>query len=270
MTSRNGWSSTPQREITMKNCTLPRHARTGQLAVGWRRARPGETGDQPIWPILGGAPDDEPDDDQDDDASDRPEDEDQEKQPEDGSDQLGDAGKKALDSMKGRLKSERDRRRAAEGELAELKRQSAKAGTGDDAPDLEQVRAEARAEAAAEALRTRALDRLEAKAARLFADPEDARAHLASRVEEFIDGDRLDVDAISEALDELLEKKPYLKAAEAAMAERRFKDSGDGGAHGRQAVKGQLSEDDLRSMSPAQIRAAKAEGRLDKVLGRSK
>ncbi|MGW1587314.1 hypothetical protein [Streptomyces sp. NPDC002386] len=34
--------------------TLPRHARTGQLALGWRKPRPGEDGLQPIWPILGG------------------------------------------------------------------------------------------------------------------------------------------------------------------------------------------------------------------------
>ncbi|CAL9592636.1 hypothetical protein SUDANB1_05256 [Streptomyces sp. enrichment culture] len=50
--------------------TLPRHARTGLLAVGWRKPRRGETGPQPIWPILGGAPDDGGNDDQDDDADD--------------------------------------------------------------------------------------------------------------------------------------------------------------------------------------------------------
>ena len=36
--------------------TLPRHARTGLLAVGWRKPRPGETGPQPIYPISGGDP----------------------------------------------------------------------------------------------------------------------------------------------------------------------------------------------------------------------
>ncbi|MFD5838216.1 hypothetical protein ACFWHV_32405 [Streptomyces collinus] len=41
----------------MHKRTLPRHARTGQLALGWRKPRPGETGPQPIFPILGGAPD---------------------------------------------------------------------------------------------------------------------------------------------------------------------------------------------------------------------
>jgi DNA-binding transcriptional MerR regulator len=61
--------------------TLPRHARTGQLALGWRKPRPGEDPDAlyPIWPILGGdgrgeggagddGGDDDTDDDQDDDA----------------------------------------------------------------------------------------------------------------------------------------------------------------------------------------------------------
>ncbi|MDV6290320.1 hypothetical protein R2F25_30395 [Streptomyces sp. UP1A-1] len=55
----------------MRKSTLPRHARTGQLAVGWRKPRPGEDGLQPIYPILGGAEDDdggEDDDDQDDDG----------------------------------------------------------------------------------------------------------------------------------------------------------------------------------------------------------
>ncbi|MEU7327224.1 hypothetical protein [Streptomyces parvus] len=50
--------------------TLPRHARTGQLAVGWRKPRPGEEGPQPIWPILGGADDDDDGNDEDDDQDD--------------------------------------------------------------------------------------------------------------------------------------------------------------------------------------------------------
>lgn len=46
--------------------TLPRHARTGMLALGYRKGRPsaGEDPQQryPIWPILGGAPDGDGDD----------------------------------------------------------------------------------------------------------------------------------------------------------------------------------------------------------------
>ncbi|MET9729239.1 hypothetical protein ABZZ79_00810 [Streptomyces sp. NPDC006458] len=45
----------------MHTRTLPRHARTGQLALGWRKARPSRGEDPtelyPIWPIAGGAPD---------------------------------------------------------------------------------------------------------------------------------------------------------------------------------------------------------------------
>ncbi|MFF5285194.1 hypothetical protein [Streptomyces sp. NPDC013171] len=55
--------------------TLPRHPRTGLQAVMWRKPRPGEDPTElyPVWPILGGAPDDgdddtSEDDDQDDDA----------------------------------------------------------------------------------------------------------------------------------------------------------------------------------------------------------
>jgi hypothetical protein len=57
--------------------TLPRHARTGLLAVGWRKPRPGETGPQPIFPILGGAPDGDQDDDGDDSGTDDDGDDDQ-------------------------------------------------------------------------------------------------------------------------------------------------------------------------------------------------
>jgi hypothetical protein len=63
----------------MRTRTLPRHPRTRQLALGWRKPRPGEDDLQPIWPILGGAgdgdgdeggDDSDDDDDQDDDADD--------------------------------------------------------------------------------------------------------------------------------------------------------------------------------------------------------
>ncbi|MFB7212708.1 hypothetical protein [Streptomyces sp. NPDC056255] len=66
----------------MRTRTLPRHARTGQLAVGWRKPRPGEDPAElyPVWPVLGGAEDDggDTDDDQDDgDESDTDDDGDQ-------------------------------------------------------------------------------------------------------------------------------------------------------------------------------------------------
>ncbi|MEV6124385.1 hypothetical protein AB0M23_28410 [Streptomyces sp. NPDC052077] len=257
----------------MKDSTLPRHARTGLVAAGWRKARPGEDGLQPIWPILGGAPDD--DDDAGDDAGDGGGDQDDESEDGDddpeGADQLGDAGKRALDSMKAKHRSERERRKAAEAELAQFKATQGKKpdGEGGDGPDLDRIRADARAEARAEGLRERALDRLEARAARQFANPELARKLLADQVEDFVDGDRIDTDAITEALEDLLDKEPYLGSEQAAQAAKRFKDGGDGGPRGR-APKGQLTQRDLDGMTPRQIVAAKREGRLDTLLGKTK
>ncbi|MYR62412.1 hypothetical protein GTY54_41505 [Streptomyces sp. SID625] len=262
----------------MKDSTLPRHVRNGLVAVGWRKPRPGEDGLQPIWPVLGGAEDDDSDGDglgdadgsQDGDADDD-QDGDGDGTDPDGADQLGDAGKKALDAMKGKVRTERERRKAVEAELAQMKAAQGKKpeGDGGDSPDLEKIRADARAEAKAEGLRERALDRLEAKAARKFANPELARKLLADQVDEFVDGDRIDTEAIADALDDLLTREPYLGSEQAAQAARRFKDGGDGGPRGK-APKGQLTEQDLEGMTPSQIVAAKREGRLDTLLGKTK
>lgn len=56
----------------MDTRTLPRHALTGVTALGWRKPRTGEDPGRlyPIWPILGGAPDDDGDDDDGDDNED--------------------------------------------------------------------------------------------------------------------------------------------------------------------------------------------------------
>jgi hypothetical protein len=173
-------------------------------------------------------------------------------------DQLGDAGKKALDSMKGRWREERDRRKALEARIAELEQGSGKKDDG----DLVQAIAKAKAEAKAETLRERVLDRIEAKAARLFADPEDAVALLGRRADEFIDGDKIDSEEIAEALEGLLKKKPHL----AATAQKRFAGSADGGAR-KGSKPDQLTRDDLKKMTPAQIVKAQDEGRLNDLMG---
>ncbi|GGX01963.1 hypothetical protein [Streptomyces chryseus] len=56
--------------------TLPRHPRTGIVAAGWRKPRPGEDllARHPFWPIAGGAPDDDQDEDDDDTDDDQDED----------------------------------------------------------------------------------------------------------------------------------------------------------------------------------------------------
>jgi hypothetical protein len=179
-----------------------------------------------------------------------------------GSDALGDAGKKALDVMKAKWQKERDERKALAAQLADLQ----KSDKGDGKPDLDaqKLRDEAKAEARAEALRDRVLDKIEAKAAKLFADPEDAVALLGRRVDDFIDDGQLDVDAIGEALGELLKKKPHLAAAQSG---KRFNGSADGGARKGSGRPAQLTEQDLKRMTPQQIVDAQSKGQFDDLLG---
>jgi hypothetical protein len=170
-------------------------------------------------------------------------------------DKLGDAGKKALDSMKSKWQKERDARKALEAKMAADSKP-------DDQQDPAEMRKQAQAEARAEVLKDRALDKVEAKAAKLFADPEDARALLASRVDDFVDDGQVDVDAINEALTDLLSKKPHLAAATA----KRFQGGADGGARKGSQVS-QLTEQDLTRMTPQQIDKARLDGRLNDLLG---
>lgn len=179
----------------------------------------------------------------------------------DGADQLGDAGKKALDTMKAKWLRERDARKALADQLAALNKPE-----DGDKPDPEAIRKAAREEARAESLKERVLDKIEAKAAKLFADPEDAVALLARRTDEFIDDGKVDLDTIAEALDDLLKKKPHL----GAQGGKRFQGSADSGPRNGGAGKApQLTEQDLHRMSPEQIVAAREKGQLNDLLGAS-
>jgi hypothetical protein len=152
-------------------------------------------------------------------------------------------------------------------DLAELKAMLEDAGNGkdgnDDAPDADSIRKQAKAEAAAEMLRERAMDKAVVKAAGKLSDPEDARVWLAANVEDFIDGDKLDQDAIAEAIDDLLKNKPYL----AAQGGKRFGGSGDGGARNAKHKPSQLTHEDLKGMTPDQVNKARKEGRLNELMG---
>lgn len=179
-----------------------------------------------------------------------------------GDDQLGDAGKKAIDAMKTKWQKERDARKALEDQVAELNTKLATgADKSDGKPDVdaEAIRKQARTEAAAEVLRERVLDKVEAKAAKLFEDPEDARALLASQVDDFIDRGKVDLDAINEAIADLLKRKPHL----AATATKRFAGGADGGARKGSSGVAQLTAQDVKRMNPKQIVDARAKGQLD-------
>jgi len=131
-------------------------------------------------------------------------------------------------------RTKKDARRLAELEGKTRAPAKDSKGSGDKADeiDVEKIRAEAieqaKKEAQQEALKERVLDKIEAKA-KDFADPADAVAMLmrGRTVDEFIDDDKIDVDAIQDALTELLEKKPYLGAAQGG---KRFQGSAEGGA----------------------------------------
>lgn len=245
---------------------LPVHPLTGLTAIGWRNARRDEDGEQPIWPQLGGSEDA-------DDATDEAEQKDEEDESAggdeavEGEEALGDAGKRALDAMKASLRAEKARRKAAESDLAAAKAAVQQGTKKDDAPDLAAIEAAALEKARAETLRERALDRLEARAGRKnMADPSDARFHLAEHLDDFIDGSKIDTQAIDDALDELLEAKPYLAAATA----KRFVGTGDGGARKGSTGPVQLTNADLKKMTPEAIDEALNKGQFDDLLGRKK
>lgn len=131
----------------MRTHTLPRHARTGQLALGWRKARPhrGETVDElyPVWPILGGAPDDgDGGDDDGDDGSDQDDDGDSTDKGDDG----GKDWKAEAEKWQGLARKHEGRAKENAGaakELARLKREGM--------PEQERKIDEAVAKAVAEA-----------------------------------------------------------------------------------------------------------------------
>jgi hypothetical protein len=174
---------------------------------------------------------------------------------------LGEKGEKALQAEKEKSRTlratlrqmkadqaARDAQRDAE--LAALRKQLDKvtpkpapvAKKVDDAEpqpepvDVEELRREAReqveAELKAAQAHERILDKIELKATKGFIDPADAVARLMreSKTEDFLDdAGNPDVEAIQDALEDLLKRAPHL-AVTAQGDGKRFKGSGDGGA----------------------------------------
>lgn len=129
-----------------------------------------------------------------------------------GADQLGDAGKKALERMKAERAAARkeasDAKKAAADALKRVQEYEDR-----DKSELEKAataaeRASQRAERA-----TRRAVKAEVKAAAAdFADPEDAIAFLSEKLAGYTDDDgEIDGEAITSDLAELLERKPHLK-----------------------------------------------------------
>lgn len=174
-----------------------------------------------------------------------------------GAEALGDAGKKALDSMKARYKSERDARKALEARIAELE-----APAPTDAPDAETIRREAAREATTKANARILKSEIKAAAAGKLSDPADAFRFLDVASFDIDENGDVDADEIADAIQELITNKPYLAAAKAPM----FQGTGDGGAARKASGPAQLSRSDLDGMTDAQINQARKEGRLKNLL----
>ena len=155
---------------------------------------------------------------------------------------LGDAGKQALDRMKSRWHSERDRANAAEQKLAAKDK------------DLETVLSQVNQRYVRSEVKAAAKGKL--------SDPGDAFKFLDLKQFEVSEDGEVDGEAINTAIDDLLKKKPYLGAQRA-----RAEGSGEGGARSGDAGNlKQLSRADLATMTPEQILAAKDKGQLKDLL----
>lgn len=207
------------------------------------------------WPVPAGGAEDAPPADPP--SEDPPADDPPEEDPPGDPEALGDPGKRALDA-------ERQARKDAEREKRELQKkleEAQRAQMDEHERALAEARDEAAAETATKYASRLAAARAEALAAARTHDPEAAVQLLGDLTEYVTDDGEVDTDAMSKALDELVEAKPYLKA-DAATAPV-------GGAdQGRRTPPGptQLTREDLRGMSPDQIEKARTEGRLDRLM----
>lgn len=153
----------------------------------------------------------------------------------------------------------KDKVEQLEAELAKLQ--------GREAEYQEQLKARQMEQAALARANERILKaEIRAAAAGKLEDPDDALSFLdLSSFEVGEDGD-VDTDAIARAVEDLVKAKPYL----AAKGGRRFQGTADGGARNGLTKPSQLTRQDLRNMTAEEIVRAKAEGRLDDLLGASK
>lgn len=180
--------------------------------------------------------------------------------PPEGIEALGDAGKKALSAMKEREKAARARARELEREVAELKAAIESRDKSPDEQAIEAARREAEAAALARANERILRSEIKAAAAGKLADPEDAFRYLDLADFEVDESGNVDATEIVDAINELLERKPYLSA----QGGRVTLDTG----RGKDPAAGQLTREDLRHMTPEEIVSAKSAGRLNNVLGR--
>ena len=183
-------------------------------------------------------------------------------------DPLGDAGKRALEAERLARKDSDRRAKALEAELDELRK--------GQMSEQERAVADAHKAGATEAI-GKVQDRLFAAEVRaaaagrvadttLLSDPDVARKLLGLEVVPVDSDGNIDTEAISGAIDRMVTERPFLAAAAGATPPPKPTGSADGGARGS-STPSQFGRADLQSMTPEQITKAKADGRLNDLLG---
>ena len=176
---------------------------------------------------------------------------------------LGDAGKKALDAMKAKRNAAIREAKDLKAELDRIKAEAESASKPAEEQALDAARREATIEATRKANERILRSELRAAAKGKLADPSDAQLYIDLSTFEVGDDGEIDSDALEDAIDELLARKPHLSSA----PRTRFDGNADQGVKGKEATPSQLSESDLQSMSPEEVNAARRAGRLNKLLG---
>lgn len=175
---------------------------------------------------------------------------------------LGPNGERALAAERENRRAEQAKRRAAETELRDLK--ATIAAKSDDKPDVDALRAQIEAEAAAKVAEKVISLELKAAAAGKLADPADAHRFIdLSSFEVGPDGS-VDTQDVTDAISNLLDKKPYL-AARSGTDRPGSSDAGPRQEHRPT----QLTREQVRAMGndTDAIMRAKSEGRLNQILG---
>lgn len=165
-------------------------------------------------------------------------------------------------------KINRDLEKKVKGEAGTLRRQIEELQAKLEGREKEYAEEQERRKIEAEAL-SKANERIlkaeiRAAAASRLADPNDALRFIDLDGFEVGDDGEVDRESITAAIEELVGAKPYLAAQGGTTTGPVFESPG---THRKGGDVGQLTRDDLARMSPDQINAARAEGRLDDLLG---
>ena len=203
------------------------------------------------------ADDDNEDDEQeeqDDSGADDSGDEDEGDNDPDGSEDLGDKGKKALDAMKARLKAAKTAEKEAKAETARLRAEKEASGKAPEEQSLDAARREATEQALSAANKKILRSEVKAAAAGKLANPALAVKLIDLDSLEVDEDGNVDEEALAEAISDLLQENPFL----AAQGGTTKFDS----ARGKPRQKGQLTREDLKKLTPEQIAKAYDEGRV--------